>query len=105
MAYPSKTNSIFQRLHIHHRAQKFSPAHFSLENFNLFAGTHYNVFNSAKASGQPFPSVHNHIGASDKTTTSFTISPTATQVESRRVHLERDQETNLAVISSCNTGN
>ncbi|KAK8531687.1 hypothetical protein V6N12_053150 [Hibiscus sabdariffa] len=99
MAYPSKTNSIFQRLHIHHRAQKFSPAHFSLENFNLFAGTHYNVFNSAKASGQPFPSVHNHIGASDKTTTSFTISPTATQGESNmadaspRTDISTDGET------------
>ncbi|KAK8542340.1 hypothetical protein V6N12_014940 [Hibiscus sabdariffa] len=55
--------------------------------------THYNVFNSAKASGQPFPSVQNHIGASDKTTPSFTISPSATQVESPRLHLERDAET------------
>ncbi|KAK8542339.1 hypothetical protein V6N13_137086 [Hibiscus sabdariffa] len=64
---------------------------FHLEDAVNLSGN--NVFNSAKASGQPFPSVQNHIGASDKTTPSFTISPSATQVESPRLHLERDAET------------
>ncbi|GMJ11814.1 hypothetical protein HRI_004850600 [Hibiscus trionum] len=63
------------------------------------------VFNSAKASNKLFPSVRNHIGSSDKTTTSFTINPSVTQVESLRLHLERGQQTNLAAISSGNTEN
>ncbi|XVF00219.1 hypothetical protein REPUB_Repub03eG0266300 [Reevesia pubescens] len=65
------------------------------------------VFNSAKASGQPVPSDHNHIGTLDKTPTSFTITikPSTIQVESQRLQLEKGQQKNLVSISSGNTEN
>ncbi|XP_022742564.1 transcription factor TGA2-like isoform X2 [Durio zibethinus] len=74
-----------------------------IDNYQL--ATHYSVFNSAKASGLPFPSDCNLIGTSDKTPTSFTVNPSATQVESQRLQLEKGQRTNLVSVTSRNTEN
>ncbi|XVF24491.1 hypothetical protein REPUB_Repub13aG0132600 [Reevesia pubescens] len=63
------------------------------------------LFNSAKASGRSVPSDYNHIGTLDKAPTSFTINPSATQVESQRLQLAKGQQTNLVSISSGNTEN
>ncbi|KAK8994344.1 hypothetical protein V6N11_045436 [Hibiscus sabdariffa] len=74
-------------------------------SFQIKDNQHYSVFNSAIASGQPFPSVCNHIYTSDKTTTSFTINPSATQVESQTLHLGSGQQKSIVAISIGNTDN
>ncbi|OMO87314.1 putative Transcription factor HBP-1b(c1) [Corchorus olitorius] len=63
------------------------------------------AFNSAKASVQPVPPDHNTIGTLAKSPTSFTASPSPAQVESRRLQLEKVQQTNLVSLSSGNTEN
>ncbi|XWS65468.1 hypothetical protein CRYUN_Cryun05aG0115300 [Craigia yunnanensis] len=76
---------------------------FRLEDAVNLGGS--SVFNSAKATGQPVPSDYNHFGILDESPTSFTINPSATQVESQRLQLEKGQQTNLVSISSGNTEN
>ncbi|TYG35717.1 hypothetical protein ES288_D13G004800v1 [Gossypium darwinii] len=63
------------------------------------------VFNSANASGQPFPTDRSYIGTLDKTPNSFTINPSALRVESQGLHLERGQQTGPVSISRGHTEN
>ncbi|MBA0601893.1 hypothetical protein Gorai_002096, partial [Gossypium raimondii] len=63
------------------------------------------AFNSAKASGQPFPTDRSYIGTLDKTPNSFTINPSALRVESQGLHLERGQQTGPVSISRGHTEN
>ncbi|GMI80377.1 hypothetical protein HRI_001707000 [Hibiscus trionum] len=76
---------------------------FRLEDaVNLSANT---VFDSTKVSRHEVPTDHDLIGSSDKTSTSFTKYPSATQVESLRLQLEKGQQINPASIPSGNTEN
>ncbi|XP_065867724.1 transcription factor TGA6-like isoform X2 [Euphorbia lathyris] len=63
------------------------------------------VFGSAKASNQAPSSNPRHIGLFDKSTTSFTINPSAARAESRRLPSEKGQQLNLVSVSSGNTEN
>ncbi|KAJ4720397.1 Transcription factor like [Melia azedarach] len=63
------------------------------------------VVNSTKASGQAITSDPLHIVTSDKSPTAFNINPSTVQVESQRLPLEKNQQSNLVSISSGNTEN
>ncbi|XP_012068691.1 transcription factor TGA6 isoform X2 [Jatropha curcas] len=63
------------------------------------------VFNPVKVSSQAVSSDPLHIGPFNKSNTSFNINPSAAQVESQRLSLEKNQQLNLVSISGGNTEN